>query len=52
MDGDDIAVLDSEIVAGNSVDAGTAVIEFFILHDDKDGVLSLLASNEDRVASE
>lgn len=52
MDGDDVAVLNSEIVAGNSVDTGTAVIELFIFHDDKDGVLSLLASDENGVASE
>jgi hypothetical protein len=52
VDGDHVTVLDSEVVANNSVDASAAVIELIVGENDENGILSLLASNQDGVASE
>jgi hypothetical protein len=52
VDGDHITVLDSQVVTNNSVDASATVIELLVSEDDENGVLSLLASNQDGVASE
>lgn len=52
MDGDDVAVLDAEIVADNAVQAGAAIIKIIVGQNDEDRVLSLLASDEDCVAAE
>lgn len=52
MDGDDVAVLDAEVVADNAVQAGAAIIEIIVGQNDKDRVLSLLAADEDCVAAE
>lgn len=52
MDGNHVAVLDTEVVANNSVDSGTSVIELIIGEDNEDGVLSLLSSYQDSVATE
>ena len=52
MDGNHVTVLDSQVVTNNSVDASATVIELLISEDDEDGVLSLLASNQDGVATE
>jgi hypothetical protein len=45
-------MLDSEVVANNSVDASAAVIELIVGENDENGILSLLASNQDGVTSE
>lgn len=52
MDGNHVTVLDSQVVTNNSVDASATVIELLVSEDDEDGVLSLLASNQDGVAAE
>jgi hypothetical protein len=52
VNGDDVAVLDSQIVANHAVDASTAVVEIVICEHDQDCVLSLLALHQDGVSSE
>lgn len=52
MDSDNVTVLYAEVVADNSVDACAAVIEIIISQDDENRVLSLLALDKDRVATE
>jgi hypothetical protein len=52
VDGDHVTVLDSQVVTNNSVDASATVIELLVSEDDENGVLSLLASNQDGVAAE
>ena len=52
VDSNHVAVLDSQVVTNDSVDAGTAIIELIISKDDEDCVLSLLASDEDGVTTE
>lgn len=52
VDGDDIAVLDAQVVPHNTVQAAAAVIEVIITKNNQDGVLSLLASDEDGIATE
>ena len=52
VDGDHVTVLDAKVVADDTVDASAAVIELLVGEDDEHRVLSLLASNEDGVASE
>lgn len=52
VDGDHITVLDSQIVTNDSVDASAAIIEFLVGKNDEDGVLSLLASNQNGITSE
>lgn len=52
MNGHDIAVLNSEVVANDTVHSGTAVIKIIVGQDDEDSIFSLLALNEDSVASE
>lgn len=45
-------MLDAEIVANNSVDAGAAIVQFVIGQNNQDGILSLLATNEHGVSAE
>ena len=52
MYGDHISVLDAEVVANNTVDAGASIIEVIIGEDDKDGILALLSLDQDGVATE
>jgi hypothetical protein len=52
MDGDDVAVLDAEVVANNAVQPGAAIIEIIVGQNNEDRVLSLLASDKDCVAAE
>ena len=52
MDSNHVAVLDAEVVANNTVDAGAAVIKLIIGKDDEDGILSLLASYQDGITTE
>lgn len=51
-DSDHVAVLDTEVVSYNSVNAGATVIKLLIGQDNEDGVLSLLASDKNCVTSE
>jgi hypothetical protein len=52
VDGDNVAVLDPQIVPHNAVYPGGAVIEVIISKDDQDGVLPLLALHKNCVATE
>ena len=52
MDGDDIAVLDAKVVANDTVQSGTAIIEIIVGEHNQDGVLPLLAANQYCVAAE
>lgn len=45
-------MLDPKVVTDNTVDAGTAIIEVVVGKDDQHSVLSLLATNQDSVATE
>lgn len=52
MDGDDVAVLDAEVVADNAVDAGLTILEIVIGENNQDSVLALLSLDQDGVATE
>lgn len=52
MDGDDVAVLDSQVVANNSIDASRSVIEIVIREHDQHSVLALLSLDKHGVSSE
>lgn len=52
VDGDDIAMLHAEVVANDAVQASAAVIQVIIGENDQDGVLPLLAADEDGVTAE
>lgn len=52
MDGDDIAVLDTQVVADNSVDASTSIIEVIVGQHDQNGILALLAADKNGIAAE
>lgn len=52
LDRDHITVLDSEVVADNSVDPGASIIELLISEDDKNGIAPLLSADEDGVTTE
>jgi hypothetical protein len=52
VDGNDVAVLDAEVVADHAVDAGTAVIQVIVGEDDQHGILPLLAADQHCVATE
>ena len=52
VDGDNVTVLDPQIVSDNSVQSGAAVIKIVVGENDQDCVLSLLASNQNCVATE
>jgi len=51
VDGDDVAVLDSEVVAHNTVDADASVIQVIVRQNNKNGILSLLSFHEDLLGS-
>lgn len=52
MHGDDIAVLDPQIVSNHTVDAGTAIIQIVIRQDDQHSIPALLALDQHRVTTE
>lgn len=52
MDCDDVSMLNTQVVANDSVDASTSIIEVVISQNDKDGILSLLSADEDCVTTE
>ena len=51
MDGNDVTVLDPQVVTDDSVDPDTTIIQLIVCKNNQDGVLSLLASYEDGIAS-
>lgn len=52
MNSDHVAVLDTKVVADNTVDAGAAIIEIVIGQDDQHSVLALLALHENCITTE
>ena len=52
VDGDNVTVLHTEVVSDHAVQTTAAIIEVIITEDNKHGVLPLLASDEDGVATE
>jgi hypothetical protein len=52
VDSDDVAVLDTEVVADNTVDAGLTIFKIVVGENDQDGVLALLSLDQNSVATE
>ncbi len=52
MDRHNIAVLDPQVVAHNSVETRAALVKLIVREDDKDRVLPLLAADQDGIAAE
>lgn len=52
VNGDDIAVLDSEVMADNTIDSSAPIVEIVIGKHDQDGVLALLAFHKHGVSPE
>lgn len=52
VDGDHVAVLDTEVVSDDTVDASAAVIEIIIRQDNQNRVLALLALDKDGITAE
>jgi hypothetical protein len=49
---DDVAMLDAEVVASDSIYACAAIVQIVIGHDNQDSVLSLLALDQYGIAAE
>lgn len=52
VDGDNVTVLDAEVVADNAVDTGLTVFKIVVGEDDQNGVLALLSLDQDSIATE
>ena len=52
MHSDDVAVLDTEVVTDNAVDAGLTIFEIVIGENNQDGILALLSLDQNSVATE
>lgn len=52
MNGNDVTVLDTQVVSHYTVQTTAAIIELIVTEDNKHGVLSLFASNQDGIATE
>lgn len=52
MHGDNVAVLDAEVVAHDTVDAGASIIQIIIGKDDQNSVLPFLALHQNCVTPE
>lgn len=52
MHSDDVAVLDAEVVAHDTVDAGATVIQIIIGKDDQNSILALLALHQNCITPE
>lgn len=52
MNGDNVAVLHAKVVSDDTVQANAAVIEIIIGQHNQNGILALLALDEDGVTSE
>jgi hypothetical protein len=52
VNGDDIAMLHTEVVSDNTVNTNATVVKVIVREDDKNGVLPLLSLDQDCVATE
>lgn len=52
VDSDHVSMLDSEVMADNSVDSSTAIIELLVGKDNQNGIFSLLSSYQDGITTE
>lgn len=52
VDSNHITVLDSQVVADDSVDSGAAVVELLVGEDDQNSVLPLLAADQNGITTE
>lgn len=52
MDGDNIAVLDTQVVAHNTVQAAATIIKIIVAEHDQNCVLSLLAADKHGITTE
>jgi hypothetical protein len=52
VDSDDVAVLDTEVVADNAVDAGLTILEIVVGENNQDGILALLSLDQNGIATE
>lgn len=52
VNGNDIAVFDSQVVSHHTVDSSGAIIQIIIGQDDQNGIFTLLSLDEDCVTSE
>jgi hypothetical protein len=52
VNGDHVTVLDTKVVANDTVDASASVIKVLISEDNENCVFSLLSSDQDGVAAE
>ena len=52
MDGDNVTMLDTEVVANDTIDAGASIIQVIVCENEQDGVFPLLALDQDSVTAE
>jgi hypothetical protein len=52
VNGDNVAVLDTEVVADNTVDASLTILEIVVGENNQDGILALLSLDQNGVATE
>lgn len=52
MDGDNVTVLDTKVVADNTVDTSLTILEIVIGENNQDGILALLSLDQNSVATE
>ena len=52
VDSDDVAVLDTEVVADNTVDAGLTIFKIVVGENNQDSVLALLSLDQNSIATE
>ena len=52
VDGDNVTMLDTEVVADNAVDAGLTILEIVVGKNDQDGILALLSLDQNGIATE
>lgn len=52
VDGDNVTVLDTEVVADNAVNTGLTILEIVVGKNDQDGILALLSLDQHSVATE
>lgn len=52
VNSDNVAVLDTEVVADNTVDASLTILEIVVGENNQDGILALLSLDQNGVATE
>jgi hypothetical protein len=52
VNGNNVAVLDTKVVADNTVDAGLTIFKIVVCENDQDGILALLSLDQNSVATE